>query len=255
MWNFFKPKKSIQSEIQSDLKNANRSIKVAVSWLTDPVLITTLIKKVRQGVDVKILLSSNELNILRFELFREIQKLGGKVQKWGNAETEKGGFMHYKFYVIDDAFAKSGSYNWSINATTNAEALDKVEVNEKLDQFNDLWVNSKDFFYQIDNPEQKRAELENIRTSRNLTILSPETLIAVRAAEQEVNRIKIKHDAEKRQRDQDNETLKAQLEIEKKEREKLEREKKAKAEEAQYKPKEGVKTTTLPPTSYGYTGK
>ena len=179
MFGFFK-KKDIQSEILTDLEQAKKSIKVAVSWLTDPLLITTLIDKKREGIEIKVLVSSNELNIIRFELFKKLQDLGGLVQKWGNKDTEQGSFMHYKFYIIDDNFAKSGSYNWSINAKSNAEALDEVVVNKKIDEFNEIFPHSVDFFYEIENPEQKRAELESIRKEKNQEVLTPDMLNAYR---------------------------------------------------------------------------
>lgn len=183
MFGIFKKKNTIQSEILSDLRQAKKSIQVAVSWLTDPVLINQLIDKRKQGVDVKILLSANELNIIRFELFKKIQELGGSVQKWGSEETVHGGFMHYKFYIIDNYLAKSGSYNWSVNATSNAEALDKVDVSKKIAEFNELYRESVDFFDEIDNPEQKRAELEDIRREHNRETLTPEMLKAYRDAQ------------------------------------------------------------------------
>jgi phosphatidylserine/phosphatidylglycerophosphate/cardiolipin synthase-like enzyme len=288
MSGLFKKKNTIQSEILSDLRQAKKSIQVAVSWLTDTVLITELIEKRKQGVEVKILLSANELNIIRFELFKKIQELGGSVQKCGNEETTQGGFMHYKFYIIDDYLAKSGSYNWSVNATSNAEALDQVAVGKKIAEFNELYPVSVDFFAEIDNPEQKRAELEDIRREHNKETLTPEMLKAYRdtqtykkeyaetqrVQEEQTRRIKeleIQLARERGEREQlakieDDRKLQEQqaaaqraraLEIqlakEKAERErltKIEADIKAKEQAAQYRPKEEVKETTLPPTSY-----
>ncbi|MBK9328518.1 MAG: hypothetical protein IPM95_04215 [Sphingobacteriales bacterium] len=48
--------------------------------------------------------------------------------------------MHYKFYIIDDIIAKSGSYNWSFNAITNDETIDPVSVSKKLSEFNDCFI-------------------------------------------------------------------------------------------------------------------
>jgi phosphatidylserine/phosphatidylglycerophosphate/cardiolipin synthase-like enzyme len=55
--------------------------------------------------------------------------------------------MHCKFYIIDDLFSKSGSFNWSFNASNNAECLDEVELNPKLQQFAKLLNNSLDFAF------------------------------------------------------------------------------------------------------------
>ena len=112
---------NIQTEISKDIRSARHSIKVAVSWLTDTFLINELIDARKRGVDVKVIVSSNELNIIRFELFQKLIDLGATVNKEGSEDAEQGDFMHYKFYIIDDKLAKSGSYNWSINAVTNRE--------------------------------------------------------------------------------------------------------------------------------------
>src|SRR4051812_42048843 len=106
----------IQTEIITDLRSAKKSIKVAVSWLTDILLIKELLAARDRGIDVKIVMSSNEFNIIRFELFQKLIDKSAIVNKEGSDEPENGNFMHYKFYIIDDSFAKSGSYNWSINA-------------------------------------------------------------------------------------------------------------------------------------------
>ena len=63
---------NIQTEILNDLRSARQSIKVAVSWLTDSLLLNELIAAQNRGVDVKIIVSSNELNIIRFELFQKL---------------------------------------------------------------------------------------------------------------------------------------------------------------------------------------
>ena len=61
---------NIQTEISKDIRSARHSIKLAVSWLTDTFLINELIDARKRSVDVKVIVSSNELNIIRFELFQ-----------------------------------------------------------------------------------------------------------------------------------------------------------------------------------------
>lgn len=273
MFNFFKKKKSIQSEILSDLKSAQNSIQVAVSWLTDVQLIIALIERKKAGVDVRVLVSSNELNIIRFELFKQLQDLGGYVQKWGNKEAKDGGFMHFKFYIIDNNLAKSGSYNWSINATTNAEALDKVDVSKKIEEFNAYNDISVNFFDDINDPGKMRDELEQIRKSGKQEILTPEALGAYRAMQKQ----KRKYAQEQREREERNErreaAIKEQQERLKNEQKKLEAQRldaenkkrdeekriaaasqqaeERKEQQGRYQPKPGVEETKLPPTSFG----
>jgi phosphatidylserine/phosphatidylglycerophosphate/cardiolipin synthase-like enzyme len=236
---------TIQQEILSDLRTAKKSIKVAVSWLTDTLLINELINAKKKGIDVKLILSSNELNIIRFELFQQLIDLKANVVKWGNEEPEQGKFMHYKFYIIDDNISKSGSYNWSINAITNKEALDEVAVNKKLREFDSCFKESVNFFFEIENPEKKRAELQKIE-KENKEGLTPEKLAAYRQTQ---NAIKLTEEKHKKELE---ENIKKQKELEQKlAKEKAENEERKKRENLnQYEKKDQTPTSQVPPTSY-----
>lgn len=240
---------NIQLEILNDLKSAQSSIKVAVSWLTDTSLINELISARRKGVDVKIILSSNELNIIRYELFQNLIAHGATVNKWGNEDAQDGNFMHYKFYIIDDKMAKSGSYNWSVNAQTNKEALDTVNCQIKLNQFNETFVESIDFFKNIDDPAKKRNELETIQRDHTKDALTPEVLSAFRTAqkmmagrEEEMN---AKIAVEQKKRKEAEEQLRKEVE---KPKELSQQD--IKKTPSQYEPKTEVKVASVPPTSY-----
>jgi phosphatidylserine/phosphatidylglycerophosphate/cardiolipin synthase-like enzyme len=189
---------NIQTEITKDLGSAKHSIKVAVSWLTDKLLINELIGASKRGVDVKVIVSSNELNIIRFELFQKLIDLGATVNKEGNEDTEQGDFMHYKFYIIDDKSAKSGSYNWSKNAVTNRETLDDVDVSKKLNEFNECLKASVNFFEDIHNPAQKKAELELIEKEHK-DILTPEKLALYRQTQTVIKQEQHKKELDKKE--------------------------------------------------------
>ncbi|MBN1188102.1 MAG: hypothetical protein JXB49_37855 [Bacteroidales bacterium] len=248
---------NIQDEILKDLQSASKSIKVAVSWLTDIVLINELIQSKKRGIDVKVILSCNELNIIRFELFRELIELGALVNKVGSEESEQGNFMHYKFYIIDDSIAKSGSYNWSINATTNKEALDIVPVDKKIADFEDCLEESVDFFQDIEDPVSKKAELQTIE-KESKEVLTPVVLEAYRRAQATIKEQEARYRKEieiKEKQIEKEEIAKKKAEEaakrEKEEKERILAEQQQKEKEAQYKPKEDVKVTRVPPTSYG----
>jgi phosphatidylserine/phosphatidylglycerophosphate/cardiolipin synthase-like enzyme len=248
---------NIQTEILNDLKSAKQSIKVAVSWLTDNLLINELLAARQRGIDVKIVLSSHELNIIRFELFQKLIDQGAIVNKEGSEDTEQGNFMHFKFYIIDDKLAKSGSYNWSLNAMTNREALDEVSVTKKLNEFNYCFDASVNFFQDIENPELKRAELQSIEKEQK-ALLTPEKLAAYRQVqiakkEQEAIHKKELEEKERQRRDAEEARKRAEEKAtqEKKEKEKILAEQKTKEQQTQYKPKEEVKVAQVPPTSYG----
>jgi phosphatidylserine/phosphatidylglycerophosphate/cardiolipin synthase-like enzyme len=248
---------NIQTEILNDIKSARQSIKVAVSWLTDTLLINELLAARQRGVDVKIITSSNELNIIRFELFQKLIDKGATVNKEGSEEPEDGNFMHYKFYIVDDRLAKSGSYNWSINALTNREALDEVSVSKKLSEFNACYKDSVNFFLDIKNPEIKRAELQLIERE-NKNSLTPEKLAAYRQTQKAIKEQEGRHkreleekDKQRREADEGRKRAEERAANEKKEREKILNENKAKEQQSQYQPKTEVKVAQVPPTSYG----
>jgi phosphatidylserine/phosphatidylglycerophosphate/cardiolipin synthase-like enzyme len=248
---------NIQTEIISDFKSAKQSIKVAVSWLTDQLLINELILATQKGITVKVIVSSNELNIIRFELFQKLIDLGATVNKEGNEEPEQGKFMHFKFYIIDDNFAKSGSYNFSANAVTNREAMDEVSVTKKINEFDECFKDSVNFFYDIVNPELKRAELKMIEKEQSI-ILTPEKLAAYRLTQIAIKEQEVRHRKEielKEQQRQDADAARKRAEEnairEKGEREKIQANQREKEQQEQYGMKsEAPAISEAPPRSY-----
>ena len=241
---------NIQTEISNDLRNAKQSIKVAVSWLTDTFLINELIDARKRGIEVKVIVSSNELNIIRFELFQKLISIGGVVNKKGSEEPEKGDFMHYKFYIIDNIIAKSGSYNWSFNAITNDETLDPVSVSKKLSEFNDCFSKSFNFFKDIDNPEIKRAELALIEKEHK-DALTPEKLAAYRQIQILMKNQEERHKKELEEKEKQTKDAEAKAQQEKAAREKLLNEQRAKEQQSQYGLKQDAPPVSeAPPRSY-----
>jgi phosphatidylserine/phosphatidylglycerophosphate/cardiolipin synthase-like enzyme len=250
-----------QSEIISDIRNAKHSIKVAVSWLTDTVLINELLAA-QKRCDVKILLSSNELNIIRFELF---QAMNGAVKKFGRENPDdmvsEKPFMHSKYYVIDDRTVKSGSYNFSFAAQGNIEELDNItdaaSIKRKVDKFDMLYSQGADFFHEIEDPHAKRAELQLIQKEHK-EVLTPERLAAYRQTqivlkEQEAKHKKEIEEIERQRKEADEGRKRAEEKAanEKKERERILADQTAKEQQTQYQPKTEVKVAQVPPTSYG----
>ena len=141
----------IKSIITEDIRRAKNSMYIAVSWLTDKSIIRALKSKLsgNSKFKIKILISDHPDNKkVRSDLF-EIVKIGASIRSWGNKDATKGGFMHCKFYIVDDKVAKSGSYNWSYNAMNNAECLDVVAVKPKQILFQKLWREASPFIVVI----------------------------------------------------------------------------------------------------------
>ena len=241
---------NIQTEISNDIRNAKHSIKVAVSWLTDIHLITELINAQIRGVKVVIIVSSNELNIIRFEYFQRLIDLGAIVNKEGSEDADQGDFMHYKFYIIDDIFAKSGSYNMSMNATTNRETIDEVPVSKKLSQFNDCLKNSVNFFNDIENPAAKKAELALIEKEHKDS-LTPEKLAAYRQTQLLIKQQEQRHKLELEENEKLRKIAEQKLQQEKAVKEKLLNEQRAKEQQSQYDMKNSAPAVSeAPPRSY-----
>jgi flagellar biosynthesis GTPase FlhF len=174
MFNFLfkkKEKPSIQSEILSDFEHAKKSIKIAVSWFTDDVLLDVLIRRAKSKIDIQVILSADEWNVIEYEKVQEIQKYGGIVHKIGakdvDSATPDNLFMHAKFYIIDGNLAKSGSYNFSKNAAVKQfNKWDKISdgsgFRNTIEEFEEIRSQSVDFFKDITNPEQIRSQLARL---------------------------------------------------------------------------------------------
>lgn len=137
---------NIKEQILHDIRNAKTSIIVAVSWLTDVDLIEELILSAKKGLSVQVVVSNSVDNLRQHTLISKLKMCGGEIKRWGANDPLEGSFMHYKFYVIDGKIAKSGSYNWTKSAISNKETLDAVDVIQKRNEFEDIFISAKDFF-------------------------------------------------------------------------------------------------------------
>jgi chromosome segregation ATPase len=111
----------IQNAIQIELFGAKKSIKIAVAWFTNELLLHPLVLKLQTGVSVEIILNDDNINkggesSLDFTFFLE----AGGILRWNTSKQ----LLHEKFCIIDDRVVISGSYNW----TNKAEYNDEVET-------------------------------------------------------------------------------------------------------------------------------
>lgn len=113
-------KDKIQNAIQKELFKANGSIKVAVAWFTNEMLLQPLILNLKTGVSVELIINDDEINRNGASSldFSEFIKSGG-VLKWNTTSQ----LMHEKFCIIDDRIVISGSYNWTNKSEYNKEAI------------------------------------------------------------------------------------------------------------------------------------
>ena len=108
----------IQNAIQIELFSAKESIKIAVAWFTNELLLHPLVLKLQTGVSVEIILNDDNINkggesSLDFTSFLE----AGGVLRWNTSKQ----LLHEKFCIIDDRIVISGSYNWTDKAEYNTK--------------------------------------------------------------------------------------------------------------------------------------
>jgi membrane-associated HD superfamily phosphohydrolase len=135
-----------QQQILGIFGVAQQSIKVAISWFTDEVLIEALIEKASSGVKVDVLLSADLVNLWRFKKMNQLSDAGAIIRKRGSENALMGNFMHSKLVLIDDKTAFGGGYNFTANARTNNENFGQYTTCTNF--FNDYmqwWSNSSDF--------------------------------------------------------------------------------------------------------------
>ncbi|PSJ71768.1 hypothetical protein C7N43_37635 [Sphingobacteriales bacterium UPWRP_1] len=152
-----------QQQIANYFDSADYSIKVAVSWFTDEVLIQRLIDKVKSGIKVDVLLSCDNLNLLRHKLFRKLINSGGQVRKLGSESALDGGFMHTKEVIIDNQVAYGGSYNFTKNAKSHYEQFKKWDASELrgiIADFNSWFSKGDDLFLNVPNPDAIVCQLQ-----------------------------------------------------------------------------------------------
>ena len=144
-----------REQIISLLDKAQNRIQIAVSWLTDEVLISKL-AETAQKKKVELLLSCDALNVWRYSAIRELQNKGAKVLKTGTNAPGVKGFMHAKFMIVDGTLAYGGSFNFTDGANYNYENFAKYDadtVQSFSSKFQNWWSTAKDYTVDFENPD------------------------------------------------------------------------------------------------------
>lgn len=106
----------IADRIALEISKARDSIYVAVAWLSNEKLFNALVKKAKEGVMVRLMISNDE------QTQKNSQKLDYKILNgFGDSDVslvkpEMGGLMHNKLCIIDRLTVITGSYNWTYYA-------------------------------------------------------------------------------------------------------------------------------------------
>jgi len=111
------------------LADARTSIRIAVCWFSHRDIFETLLKKLRAGIRVEILLEYDSQNIHPNGLdFQKFIKLGGILYAYRDTAL-----MHHKFVLLDERLLLTGSFNWTYSS--NAENLLVTDDPVLLDSF------------------------------------------------------------------------------------------------------------------------
>jgi uncharacterized protein (TIGR02145 family) len=117
---------NIAEHLEEQIDLAENKIVVAVAWFTNKRLFDALCIKAADGVEVKLIISDNEINRNSNIDYGDIQIGKSKLYL---IDEEK---MHHKFCIIDDYIVITGSYNWSYRAESNFEniliSIDNIDL-------------------------------------------------------------------------------------------------------------------------------
>jgi hypothetical protein len=144
---------NIGNRIQSEIRNAQKSVFIAVSWFTNKDLFNELIEKAKAGCNVSLIISNDKINANSQIRFDHLEKYNSKCYKIGDGETE---LMLNKFCVIDYSTVITGSYNWSYKAESNFENViinynDTALAEQFISEFNQI---RKQFY-----PDEPKTEI------------------------------------------------------------------------------------------------
>lgn len=144
-----------RAEIINLISTAKAKVQIAVSWMTDEMIIDEIIKSAGTK-KVQVILSCDPLNVFRYEKIMQIKKNGGQVLKQGANFPGEKGFMHAKFIIIDEVLAYGGSYNFTNAASYNFEnfyCYAPQELEKLKNEFNYCWLDGKDYTVGFESPK------------------------------------------------------------------------------------------------------
>lgn len=134
----------IKQRIISELNNARQCIYVAMAYFTDREIAMAIIGARNRNIAVDIILSSNSQN----ETVKLMLKGAGiSVHAFETGDTR--GIMHHKFCLIDNRISINGSYNYSLNASTNN--VENIQVSDDYSTYSQFLSEFERLKFNIDN--------------------------------------------------------------------------------------------------------
>lgn len=99
---------SIRMVIEKAIMSAKESIDIAVAWFTNEDLFNCLLKRLSDGIRVRLILINDDINNNGGLDFQKFINEGGLLY-FG----KHGSFMHNKYCIIDNNIVCTGSYNYT----------------------------------------------------------------------------------------------------------------------------------------------
>lgn len=156
---------NIHLQIIHHIENAQSDIKICVAWFTDFEIYSKLVDKLKEGLNIEVIIANHTFNKKSRVDFKEFLKLNGKVGYIGNLnDSSRDSFMHNKFCIIDNNIVITGSYNWSFKARMNDENILVITGDTSLTrQFENKFFELKpQFGFAIKNNKVALLPIENI---------------------------------------------------------------------------------------------
>ncbi|MCM4171851.1 hypothetical protein DHD32_10190 [Arenibacter sp. TNZ] len=156
---------NIHLQIINHIENAQSDIKICVAWFTDYEIYSKLVDKLKEGLNIEVIVANHKFNKKSRVDFIELLKYNGKVGYIGNLDdSSRDSLMHNKFCIIDNNIVITGSYNWSFKARTNDENILIIKNDSSLtEQFENKFFDLKpQFGFAMKNNEVALLPIETI---------------------------------------------------------------------------------------------
>lgn len=134
----------IKQRIISEINNAQQCIYLAMAYFTDRDIAMAIVDAKNRNVIVDVILSSNAQN----ETVKLMLK-GAVISVHAFDTGDARGIMHHKFCLIDNKISINGSYNYSLNASTNN--VENIQVSDDVAVYNQFLSEFDRLKYNIDN--------------------------------------------------------------------------------------------------------
>lgn len=134
----------IRQRIILEINNASQSINLAMAYFTDREIAMAIVGAKNRNVIVEVILSSD----IRNETVKLMLR-GANILVHAFDTGDNRGIMHHKYCLIDNRITISGSYNYSINASTNN--VENIQISDDLSTYSQFLDEFNRLKYKIEN--------------------------------------------------------------------------------------------------------